>query len=259
MNIHESIFSKDGRLVMAAQASRSSSDADSISTYVRRQPYESTCAYGDVYSVLNYVSSDETTDLLNSVKGKGPYVVNDAQLERFINTMAAACSSLMSRLSIDVIISPKSSSELVNKFVHALQKNNNKLVVLTDAFMKRAFDAEKVGALINMDHPYWQKFSDNNPGAVSKLTRSLEKQIKDNAGHIEIKKLYKPYAKFIKNFLELQDAYTCLEMVMGKNVMVIDDVYSSGSTMVEMMRQLKEFEPASVQGLTIFKRTKTTA
>ena len=74
-------------------------------------------------------------------------------------------------------------------------------------------------------------------------------------GELELKKFYKPYLKFIKNFIELRDAYEVLDKVLGKSVLVVDDILSSGSTMAEMIRQLEEFEPSKIAGLTLFKHT----
>lgn len=242
--------------MIALQSDRQQSSGDSISTFIRRIPYEREFPAGVVYSILNYVSSDETIKILQSIKGHGPYHTKPGQVERFIKLVADACAPLITRLKPDVIIYPKSGSALVKDFAKALGARNSKIVILDDAFIKKAVSAEQVHAMINTDHPAWGKFSLENPGAVSKLSRSLERQLKDH-GTLELKKLYKPYVKFIKNFLELKNAYETLDTVLGKSVLVVDDILSSGTTMNEMLRQLAEMEPSSVAGLTIFKRTKT--
>jgi hypoxanthine phosphoribosyltransferase len=46
-----------------------------------------------------------------------------------------------------------------------------------------------------------------------------------------------------------------MKMVMEKNVLVVDDILSSGTTMAEMIRQLEELEPSKIVGLTLFKHT----
>ena len=241
--------------MIALQSDRQQLSGDSISTFIRRIPYERDFQAGVVYSILNYISSDETTKLLQSIKGSGPYHAKPEQVERFLRMVVDACVPLITRLKTDVILYPKSGSTLVRNFAKALGARNSKIVILDDAFIKKAVSAEHVHAMINTDHPAWGKFSLENPNAVTKLSRSLEKQLQDH-GTLELKKLYKPYVKFIKNFLELKNAYETLDTVLGKNVLVVDDILSSGTTINEMMRQLTEMEPALIAGLTIFKRTK---
>jgi adenine/guanine phosphoribosyltransferase-like PRPP-binding protein len=42
--------------------------------------------------------------------------------------------------------------------------------------------------------------------------------------------------------------------IEGKHVIIIDDVLSTGTSFKDMIRAVGEFSPASVNGLTIFKR-----
>lgn len=242
---------------ITSQNYKSASTKDSISTYFRTQPYVTHTAGidADIFSILNYVSSETSTEILKSMKGIGHHKVNENQFAALMSQVKASASVLVKRIKPDVIIYPKSKSDLLRKFVDEIHSAYPTAEVLSDAFIKRALDAEDVEPLINTKHHLWKKFSDENPKAVKDLKRSLKSQIKN--GELELKKFYKPYLKFIKNFIELKDAYTVLEKVMNNNVLVVDDILSSGSTMNEMIRQLEEFEPSKITGLTLFKLTTT--
>ena len=164
-----------------------------------------------------------------------------------------SAAKVVNRVNPDVIIYPKSSSEFLKAFVDEIKASSQSAVVLSDQFVKKTLDAENVEPLINTDHPDWSKFERDHPKEVEKLKKSLKNLIK--GGELELKKFYKPYLKFIKNFVELKDAYDVLETVMEKNVLVVDDILSSGTTMAEMIRQLEELEPSKIVGLTLFKHT----
>lgn len=253
----ERIYAEDGSVVITIQSHQEASDKVQISTFTRRHPYETNLRGSNgatIYSVYNYVSSPEITRLLSSMKGKGPYTINPKQVDSFLERTAAAVTL---KHVPDVIIYPKSSSDFLTKFATKVGKRYPSAKVLGDAFMKKLLKADDVEPLINTSHPDWEKFSSEHPADVAKLKKSISKMIRDNNGELEMKNLYKPYLKFIKNFIEMRDAYEVLESVIGKNVLVVDDVLSTGSTMLEMVRQIAEYEPSSIAGLTIFKHTTT--
>lgn len=253
--LDESISVVDGAIQISTQKHKSGSTKDEISTYFNRKPYITAISGCDakIYSILNYVPSEISTDMLKSLKGGGPYKVNDKQFESLMKQVRSATSTLVKSFKPDIIIYPKSKSPLLKQFVNEVASEYPSAEVLSDKFIKTILDAENVEPLINTSHPGWKKFAEENPKQVVLLKKDLKRQIK--GGELELKKFYKPYLKFIKNFLELEDAYQVLEKVMGKNVIVVDDILSSGSTMTEMIRQLTDFEPSEMIGLTMFKLT----
>jgi hypoxanthine phosphoribosyltransferase len=253
--ILEDITINGDSLRITIQHYKSASTEDSISTGFRTQPYVTSIkgCDADVYSLLNYVSSDTSTQILKSLKGHGPYKVNDKQFDAFMKQIKTAASKVVSRVNPEIIIYPRSKSDFLQRFVNEIKNSASGVEVLDNQFIKSILDAENVEPLINTNHPDWKKFSTEHPKEVEKLKKQLKSQIQ--AGELELKKLYKPYLKFIKNFIELKDAYEVLDKVLGKRVLVIDDILSSGATMAEMIRQLNDFEPSKIAGLTIFKHT----
>jgi len=251
----ESISIVNDKIQISKQSYRAGSTKDEISTYFKNQPYVTSIKGVDaeVYSILNYISSEVSTDILKSLKGSGPYKVDDRQFSHFMEQVKAAAAGIVRKVKPDIIIYPKSRSPLVKQFVDEIAKNYPSAEVLTDSFIKSVLNAEDIEPLINTKHPDWEKFAESNPKAVKQLKQQLKNLI--SGGELELKKFYKPYTKFIKNFIEIKDAYEVLDKVMGRNVLVVDDILSSGSTMGEMIRQLSDFEPNEITGLTLFKYT----
>lgn len=254
ISVLEDISASQGKLSITTTNWKDASTETSISTYFKRNPYKfSPNGIETTYSILNYVHSEETTKILNSLKGNGPYTYDDRQIKYLLEGVVGACKKLMSDLNPDVILYPKSSSPLLKRFVDLLHKTHPKVKFADEAFIKKILKAEDEEGLLNTDHPDWKKFAEKYPDTVIELKKSIKRLIK--GGTLELKNFYKQHAKFLKNFIEMKDASNTLDQVIGKRVLVVDDVLSSGSTMLEMFRQLREFEPESISGLTIFKRT----
>ena len=250
----ESIYAAANELKITRQHDPGASTRDAISTYIKRIPYETRVQGSEpIYSILNYIPNEESTKLLTSLKGKGPYIVNPEHLDHLLRQVVVACRRIIVDVKPDVIVYPSSSSGLLKKFVGMLHETYPTIAVGGEAFVKKILKAGDEEALINTKHPDWEKFAREHPKSVVELKRSLKNHLSD--GVLELKKLYKPYLKFIKNFIELKNAAQTLDQVIDQNVLVVDDVLSSGATMLEMFRQLREFEPKSLSGLTIFKRT----
>lgn len=255
--ILESIFTVNDNITLSTTKWKETSTIDSISTSFKRIPYKTRFKGSEtIWSVLNYISSDQSTKILQSLKGNGPYTVSEKQIDQLLTGAIQSCHHLFAAIKPEVIIYPKSSSDLLKKFINKIKTTYPNIEVLDEAFVKKLLISGDEEALINTSHPDWVKFSEKNPKAVDELKKSLSRQIDD--GHLELKKLYKPYVKFIKNFVELEDAYKTVERVINRNVVVVDDILSTGATMLEMFRQLREFEPSNLCGLTLFKRSEHT-
>ena len=254
ISVLEDISAAQGQLKITTTSWKDVSTPTSISTHFRRNPYKfSPHGTEPTYSILNYVHSDEVTKILSSLKGKGPYAYDDRQITHLLTGVIGACKKLMTDLDPDVILYPKSSSPLLKRFVDMLHKAYPKVMVTDEAFVKKMLKAEDEAGLLNTEHPDWKKFAEKYPDTVIELKKSIKRHIKD--GVLELKHFYKQHAKFLKNFIEMKDASNTLDQVIEKRILVVDDILSSGSTMLEMFRQLREFEPESISGLTIFKRT----
>jgi phosphoribosylpyrophosphate synthetase len=110
---------------------------------------------------------------------------------------------------------------------------------------------------INFEDP---KFNTLKPATIKALEKQIAKSIQDNqaAGKgnvVSIKDIPKMQAKFVHNFLELVKSLS--DDLHNKNVLIIDDILSSGATFAEMVRLVSKEDVKSLIGLTIFKKTLT--
>lgn len=215
-----------------------------------------------VFSAYLYKHSDVVTDILHSLKGSGPYHVSDSTRDKLLKATAKRAAELIKVKKIDTIIFPKSSSTFLKEFVSHIEKElaGADVTVISDAIVKKQIDEVSVekkdfSELIDFENP---KFNTLKDSTIKALEKSIEKSIKANIANgkgstVSIKDIYKGNAKFVKNFLEIVKDLS--ELLHDKNVMLIDDVLSSGATFAEMVRLIKNENVKSLVGLTIFKNT----
>lgn len=272
--LYEDIFVKGDELLAAvnAQTARKPSTATSISTNLRPLGHQTGLTRGlDVFYAFSYKPSDEqggSTDLLKSFKGKGPFTFTPARREKFIadtTTHMASEFKKMNKLP-DVIVTPQSSSTVVSEFATMLANKLGVKAAKIGAFKKADSielpdDKEKTLTLIQskyIDLDYMlDKFKGDDKQvdvAMREIALAIMRSIKKH-GHIVAKELPKFYGKFVKNIvdnaLEGDDQY----LLMDKNVMVVDDVLSSGATMSDLFRACKDLLAKDVWGCTLFART----
>lgn len=260
---------KNNSVVYTMQKQKFGSTAVEIDTYIGTGWYsEHTADSGnvDIYSRYLYKRGDVITGILKSLKGDGPYSVDPKTLNLFLKTTAKSAADLVKNKKIDTIVFPKSSSPFLLAFVEHIKNelNGHPVNIIADAIIKKQIndiDVQKgdMTELINFDHPSFHTLKDST---IKQLEKQIAKNIKDNqaAGKgsvISVKDLPKMQAKFVGNFLELVKSLS--DDLNQKNVLLIDDVLSSGATFAEMVRIISKENVKSVIGLTIFKNTSEAA
>jgi pyrimidine operon attenuation protein/uracil phosphoribosyltransferase len=217
-----------------------------------------------VYYAYNYLHSEETTEILKSIKGKGSLKVSSVQMENFFTDTAKYLVTGLKQRKIkpDIIVCPVSSSTIVKEFALRIAKLLDTKVI-TDAFLKqKAFrlPEDKVEALkliadkfIDHDFVAIKYHGDEAMEFTNKIAQTIYGSIK-KSGTLELKGIYKQFGKFVKGFM---DKIADVEYeIMDKEVLVFDDVLSSGSTMSEIIRLVKDECLAKiVNGVVIFNQT----
>lgn len=255
----------DNKVIYTMQKQKFGSSATEIDTYIGNGWYhEHSASSGgiDIYSRYLYKHSALVTDILKSLKTNAPYQVEERTRQNFLKHAAASAAALITAKKIDTIIFPKSSSDFVLEFVgHVKQAlGAADVTVIADAFVKKQIDSISVdkgdmSELIDFDHP---SFNTLKPATIKSLEKQLTKIVKANSetgkgNTVSVKDIPKMQAKFVKNFLETVKELS--ELLHDKNVMIVDDVLSSGATFAEMVRLVKKENVKSVVGLTVFKNT----
>lgn len=270
-HLFEDIFRKTGDMLSVSvnlhQTKRRASDRESIAT-VTPLPLRMTASKTrgvPVYYAYNYLSSEEVTEILKAMKGKGSLKVDDRQLENFYrDTVTYLVKGLKQRKLVpDIVVCPASSATMVKEFAIRLAKELGNVKVVTDAFLKsKAFklDDDRAKAIEDIKG----KFIDHDLIAAkyhgadaekftTQVATSVYQSIKKH-GNLELKDVYKQFGKFVKGFMDKQPNVEY--EVMDKNVLVVDDVLSSGATMSEICRLVKdECLAKEVNGVVIFNMT----
>jgi pyrimidine operon attenuation protein/uracil phosphoribosyltransferase len=263
--LHERIFQKDGKLMFAISKAKEASTLTDIATSLRPgiKPHEThgQMTHGvTVWSVYLYKSGDESIKILKSLKYGEPYQVTEKQFNWWLHdTVDWLTGNLLRSKKYDTVLVPKSSSYLLKAFANEIKKLNPKLTVIEEAFMKREIkDIEaEIADLVDRDHPEYKNLNQEN---INRLFGSIRRELQkaESEGRpktLTVKNLYKPHQKFLKDFMKMAEKDELIEAIMGKKVLVIDDILSSGSTINDMCRQIKFLDPEMVEGLTLFKRT----
>jgi hypothetical protein len=260
---------KNNSVSFTMQKQKFGSTSTEIDTYIGVGWYkEHTADSGNVeiYSRYLYKRGDVITGILKSLKGNGPYSVDEKTMSNFLKTTAKSAADLVKNKKIDTIIFPKSSSDFLFAFVEEIKRHlaGSDVTVIADAIVKKQInmvDVQKgdMTELINFDHPSFHTLKDST---IKALEKQIAKNIKDNQANgkgavISVKDLPKMQAKFVGNFLDTVKELSAL--LQDKNVLIVDDVLSPGATFAEMVRLIKKEKTKSVIGLTIFKNTSEAA
>ena len=165
---------------------------------------------------------------------------SDESVRQFVNRSAVYGFRILRKMDIDIIVAPLSSSLLTREFAQQIQKRSNYDFYL-DSFRKTA-DISRVG--INR----------NDPRITDQIIKSMEKTIAraQKNGFISVKQFAPQHRKFITNLFEIIDD-KLYQKVNDRNVVIIDDIMTSGTTSKQIYDELKTHGANQITTLTLFK------
>jgi len=203
-------------------------------------PYEKKASISGntIYSVYN-VKDLKGAPTIKAIKSG---VANSSDYRHFIKRTAIFISSkILKKSKPDIVITPASTSFILNDLIEELKSIMPHVKFLKEKFSK-VLDPKKI--TIDLDHP---KITDK----IIDVLESILKRAKRD-GYFQLKKVLPQNRKFLKNYFNLIDDYK-YEKIKGKNIVLLDDVVSSGSTFEEMIRIIEQYGPNTINGVTIFK------
>lgn len=245
----ETILVKDGNTIIR-QSSERTNTPNEISTVVKWPLYTSKKGDLEVFSALNYKHSDANTEMLKALKGQGSAYPLARPQDRadLLNDAAKGIAKKLTMDGVETIVVASSTGSLVKDLAAKLEALLPKVKFVHGAISKHKFpETFDFSKLIDTSNPAWEKL---NAASQKSLVQALKRSARET-GHISMKDIYKQHGKFVKDFLKVEDI---IDDVTGKKVAVLDDVLSSGSTMLELARRVRDLEPTSVVGITMFKR-----
>lgn len=271
----EDVFARGDELLAAVNqdSTRRASTETQISTNLRPLGHLTYQTHGqDVYYAFSYKPSDKpggSTDLLKSLKGHGPFKLLPERRVRFIDEVSMHIADQFKKMKLkpDVVVTPQSSSSLLTDFANELADRLGVSARKVGAFKKATItdipqdyeEALKVIQVKYLDLAYLEQKFKGDEQQLEKIKRELSQKILSSIkkhGNIAAKSFPKMYGKFIKNIMvhELDDEYSLID----KEVMVVDDILSSGMTMNSLFQAVNDLGAKRVYGCTLFARTSST-
>lgn len=195
-----------------------------------------------IYSVYNK-NVKTISEIIKTLKKQNKIDMNSSDYEHFIKRTAVYVTSESAGImkNIDVILTPKSSSFIVQDLVDEIKKRKPDIKIITETFYKLPVED------IVIDYKNYD-VSETVKTDMDKLIKKAKKE-----GFLELKKVKKIFLNYISNILCIDKLKIKQNYIENKNILLIDDVLSSGKTFQEMIRLIESFSPNEIRGLTIFK------
>lgn len=203
------------------------------------KPFRKKVPGTDMESISLY-QFKSATDILKALK-KADFR-NDQEVRQFVNRSAVYGARILRSYDIDIIVTPKSSSDLVKEFAQQIQSRTYYDFYI-DSFQKTP----------NLNNVYIDK---DDPRISDSIANSMERTL-DKAkskGSLSVKSFAPQHRKFVKGLFEIVDE-KLYGKVYDKNVVIIDDVMTSGTTSKQIYDILQLHGANSVTTLTMFKAT----
>lgn len=202
-------------------------------------PYKKTIegVSGLVSYSLYQAKTQNSTAILNALKTSD---LDSQKINNFLKFSSIYAARVLRKMDVDVIVTPKSSSDLTKKFVKEIQKRTNYDVII-DGFRKQP-DISKIE--IDVNHP---KIT---PAIIKSMETIIERGIRRDS--LSVKMFAVQYRKFVKNLFEVADE-RIYKLVQNKRVVIIDDIMTSGTTARNIFDILMVNGASDVQSLTLFK------
>lgn len=199
-------------------------------------------------NIPHNVAKEMIDDTRHELKSLSPSVVMD-NVSRMVDTALDKFLSVHPLSSFTLVISPKSSAPLNNLVmgkIKALHKGGPPMIV-PDAMVKNAIKNIKVDwDLVGSEG------SEKTVAAVPQFHKSL---MNNPEALYAVKKVPASYRRYFTNFLRWADGlnpfYISYAASQGR-VLLVDDTVGEGATVLEMARQLKQYNPNEILVFSMF-------
>lgn len=234
--MNEDICFKSGIVTVAHSDSSCNDVSTSFGKGKKHTPYRKKVEGSSVLTYSLYAA--KTSSGKDGIKAIKRGLLPSDEYDKLIKRSAVYAVRLIKDKKIDVLVVPKSSSPLVMDLAKGIAARAQGITIVLDIFDK--VDPSRI--VINTEHP---KIT---PDIEKSLAASLRKA--SQVGYFEMKKIHNPWRKFLTNTLAFKGKDDEFE---GKNVLLLDDMVTSGSTLKEMKVAADNAGAKSVAILAMFK------
>lgn len=210
-----------------------------------KKPYEKKLPFGSLYTVYRSSGKGEGYgEILRAIKKtSSKYTIDDESYRKFINRTSIFMSKIIINENIDTIILMETSSSILRDISTEM---NRRLPGYYDRLTyDRAIFKNPDISSIDINREY--NIDDRTRKSMERI---LDKARKDK--YFSIKKINPPYLrKMLTDWLSLNN--DVLSKIIDRNVAVIDDFVTSGETMNEASRLVKEAGASNMVGIAVVK------
>lgn len=211
----------------------------------------------DVISIFkrtSYVDHEKEYDgnpFIYALKNKfgWKFDISKQEVHKYIKKFVENCQKLQQ--TYDTIIMIPSHSKINKKFMESLYD-----------ILKARHKIEYLFSKIELNHDEVEQFIDYD--AIKKdyeYPRKIEIEIEKilyklngTEKEFEAKLVNKKYLKYIK-FLQIKDDPDSVEQINNKNILILDDVFSSGTTISQAVDAIKQnYNPKSITVVTLLSK-----
>ena len=196
---------------------------------------------GTVVYSLYQAKTRLSTDILKALKGKTETKVNRKDYDEFIVRSSIFAAVLIRKLKITKILITQSTSPLVADLAREISKRLP--IDVVQSGIEKISKAEFNKIKILDDDRVTSKIRDNLHTIISKAKKQ---------GRFSIKDIPVPWRKFVSGYF-VDKNQNIKRKVENHKILILDDVVSSGGSIVEHATILNGFNVKGVVGLTIFK------
>lgn len=210
----------------------------------------------DVISIFKRTSYNNRGDFdgnpfIYALKNKfgWKFKISKAESYKYMRKFVENCQKLQQ--TYDTIIMIPSYSDINARFMDALFDISKAKHKIEHFFSKIELNHDEVEQFIDYEK-IRQDFAD--PRDVEIEIEDLLYDLNETGKKFEAKLINKRYLKYIK-FLQINDDADSVEQINGKNVLILDDTFSSGTTVSKAVEAIKSnYDPKSITVVTLLSK-----
>ena len=207
------------------------------------------------YEFEKDMPSKTRSDFIHTLKFEPDNLSGKAVVSRFIDNALSNLNRAINLATVDIVIYPQSSSTLTKDIV-------DKIDYFTDA--DRYTKIEAVKRSIDEIDFNWEKFdkycsNKDIPDNVKAIMRSKMQKMLDEIHKLDYFSIAKnikdqKYKKFLKTVYKFYDDKTInlLQTIQDKKILIIDDIFTSGTTIEQILKAYQMLDPDDSNVVTVF-------
>ena len=191
------------------------------------------------YKFKDNISRKQRTDFIHHIKGLTENPMDDRTLSRFIELPLQALDEKINLYNIDCFVYPLSGrSQLVTKIVREINRWTSRDMCRASYELVKSVPSD-----VQFDWAGFESVYGDDTNRYNQMCDYVKNELMPKIHQLDyfslaqsVKPKYRPY---IQNFLSFasEDKET-IEKLQGSNILVVDDINTSGSTLDEILRIL---------------------